>query len=579
MPRKRRSTDACEPLASCRSFGGVSTPLKLKAEQFPSLDDEVMYPRLPATKIEHLAAKGTRVAYAEGDVLVDQGTRDAPFIVLISGHVHVIEHKPGKEVWIAEADGGTFLGDIATFTGEPAVASMVAAAPTEAVVFDRSKLRAMMASWPEFAELVLRTLTARREWHAGNGYGVLRLIAARGSRRAFEVRDLLERNLLPVRWYDVEDEEGEAAKFLHWLDIPVEETPVLVRNESVLRNPSAAQVARELGLRAEVDGQRFDLVVLGGGPAGLAAAVYGGSEGLRTALVESLATGGQAGTSSRIENYLGFPDGVSGSQLTQRARMQAVKFGAELLTTRTVDAIEARGNARVVRFDDGSEVAAHSVVLATGVSYRSLDAPGLSDLAGRGVFYGAAATEAPACAAQDVYVVGGANSAGQAAMNFSRYAKRVVMLVRGPSLEASMSSYLIEQIAAVDHIEVRTCTEVVGAEGDEHLERLILRDRDTGTEETVDAQWLFVFIGAAPRTDWLDGTVARDARGFVLTGPDLPRRPAGWEPDRDPFHLETSVPGVFAVGDVRAESVKRVASAVGEGAMAVSLVHRWLENR
>jgi thioredoxin reductase (NADPH) len=273
---------------------------------------------------------------------------------------------------------------------------------------------------------------------------------------------------------------------------------------------------------------------------------------------------------------------VSGAQLTDRARRQAVKFGTEILTTRTVAGLEVRGGTRVVRFDDGGEVAAHAVVLATGVSYNTLDVPGLEEFAGRGVFYGAAATEAPSCADQDVYVVGGANSAGQAAMNFSRYARRVVILVRGGSLEASMSHYLVEQIAAVPTIEVRTCTRVVGAAGEGHLQQLTLRDLSAGaedSEETVDAQWLFVFIGAAPRTDWLEGTVARDDRGFLLTGPDLPRRPPGWFPERDPFHLETSVPGVFAVGDVRAESVKRVASAVGEGAMAVSLVHRWLENR
>jgi len=295
-------------------------------------------------------------------------------------------------------------------------------------------------------------------------------------------------------------------------------------------------------------------------------------------------SGGQAGQSSRIENYLGFPDGVSGDQLTMRARLQAEKFGTEVLTTRTVTHMEPRGRARVITFDDGSEITAHAVVLATGVSYRMLDCPGLEEHTGQGVFYGAAATEANSCTDQDVYVVGGANSAGQAAMNFSRHASRVVMLVRGPSLTASMSHYLIAQIEANPRIEVRTCTEVVGAAGTEHLEKLTLRDRNSGAEETVEASWLFVFIGAAPRTDWLDGIVARDGRGFVLTGPDLPegpqgRRPPGWEMDRDPFHLETSVPGVFAVGDVRAESVKRVASAVGEGAMAVSLVHRWLENR
>jgi thioredoxin reductase (NADPH) len=323
----------------------------------------------------------------------------------------------------------------------------------------------------------------------------------------------------------------------------------------------------------------YDLVVIGGGPAGLGSAVYGASEGLRTVLVERLATGGQAGQSSRIENYLGFPDGVSGAQLTDRARRQAAKFGAEVLTARDVVALEPRGSARVVRFGDGSEIAAHAVVLATGVSYRSLNAPGVAELTGRGVFYGSAATEAPGCRGQDVFIVGGANSAGQAAVFFSRHAATVTLLVRGPDLRASMSHYLIKQLEVIDNVRVRTGTEVVEARGDGHLEHLVLADRASGELHTVKAGSMFVFIGAAPRTGWLDGVVVRDDRGFIPTGPDLiidGRRPPGWPLDRDPYHLESSVPGVFVAGDVRSESVKRVASAVGEGAMAVTLVHRYL---
>jgi thioredoxin reductase (NADPH) len=344
--------------------------------------------------------------------------------------------------------------------------------------------------------------------------------------------------------------------------------------------PADAELAKHAGLATTPSKDFYDLIVIGGGPAGLGAAVYGASEGLRTVLVERTATGGQAGQSSRIENYLGFPDGVSGAQLTSRARRQAAKFGAEVLTTRDVVGLEVNGSARSVRFADGSHIDAHTVILATGVSYRRLDAPGLDAMTGRGVYYGSALTEAAACSGQDVYIVGGANSAGQAAVYLARGAKSVTILVRGPSLERSMSYYLVQQIGGIENISVRTCTEVIGAEGGKHLESLTLRDTSTGATETVSAQWLFLFIGAAPLTDWLDDAVVRDERGFVLAGPDLAspgQKLRGWNLDRSPYHLETSVPGVFVAGDVRAESSKRVASAVGEGAIAVMLVHRYLE--
>ena len=409
----------------------------------------------------------------------------------------------------------------------------------------------------------------------------VRVVGHRWSPRSYAVRDFLARNSVPFHWHALDGADPEAGRLLAAAGVDGSRLPVVVTPEGEpLVEPSDAELAARVGLSTAPSADFYDLIVIGGGPAGLGAAVYGGSEGLRTVLVERLATGGQAGTSSRIENYLGFPDGVSGEQLTERARRQAQKFGVELLTTRDVVALEPRGTARVVRFDDGTELAAHTVILATGVSYRMLDADGLGVLSGRGVFYGAATTEGPNCAGQDVYLVGGANSAGQAAMYFSRHARRVVLVVRGDSLERSMSRYLIDQLAAVANIEVLTCTEVVGGTGDDHLETLTLRHTKTGETALVDASWLFAFIGAAPRTDWLDGVLDRDERGFVLAGPDLVadgRAPAGWDLDRPPYHLETSLPGVFVAGDVRADSVKRVASAVGEGAMAVTLVHRYLE--
>lgn len=409
----------------------------------------------------------------------------------------------------------------------------------------------------------------------------IKVIGHRWSAQSYRVRDFLARNSVPYRWYSVDEAEGHRlleAAGADPADIPVVITP----DGTALSRPSGADIAAAAGLSTEPAAEFYDLIVVGGGPAGLGAAVYGASEGLRTVLVEKKATGGQAGQSSRIENYLGFPDGVSGAQLTDRARRQARKFGAEVLTARGVVGLEARGSARVVRFDDGSEIAAHSVVLATGVMYRTLRADGCSEFTGRGLYYGSAATEAQDCAGEDVYIVGGANSAGQAAVFFSRWARSVTLLVRGKELEQSMSHYLIEQIRGIDNIEVRLRTAVVGAHGGEHLEGLTICESERGDTENVSTRHVFVFIGAAPHTEWLGDVVARDRHGFICTGPDLlaeGRRPDGWSLDRDPLYLESSIPGVFVAGDVRAQSVKRVASAVGEGAMAVTLVHRYLEER
>ncbi|MGW7524297.1 FAD-dependent oxidoreductase [Streptomyces sp. NPDC054783] len=406
-----------------------------------------------------------------------------------------------------------------------------------------------------------------------------KVVGHRWSARSSDVREFLARNQVPYRWYSVEEPEGQrllAAAGQDGRRLPLVITP----DGGTLVEPEAPELAARVGLATTPTADFYDLIVIGGGPAGLGAAVYGASEGLRTVLVERSATGGQAGQSSRIENYLGFPDGVSGAQLTNRARRQAAKFGAEILTTREVTGLEVNGAARVVRFADGSAIAAHSVILATGVQYRRLEAAGCMDLTGCGVFYGSALTEAASCQGQDIYIVGGANSAGQAAMYLSRGAKSVTLLVRGPDLSASMSHYLVQQINEAPNISVRPHTVVDAAHGSERLEQLTLRHTVTGECERVDAHWMFVFIGAAPLTDWLGDAVLRDERGFILAGPDLTadgRAPAGWELDRPPYHLETSVPGVFVAGDARAESAKRVASAVGEGAMAVMLVHRYLE--
>ena len=401
-----------------------------------------------------------------------------------------------------------------------------------------------------------------------------KVIGHRWSARSWQVRDFLARNGLYYTWFMADEPAGERilkAAGEDGLRLPV----VVTEGGEPLVDPTDAQLADTLGLSTQLSQDFYDLIVIGGGPAGLAAAVYGASEGLRTVLIERTATGGQAGQSSRIENYLGFPDGVSGGQLADRARRQAEKFGAELITARTATALEINGSKRTVRFADGGSVDAHAVILATGVSYRQLNATGCAELTGRGVYYGAATSVAPECKDEHVYVIGGANSAGQAAMFLSRDAASVTIVVRAASLEASMSYYLIQQIEQNPKITVRTCSEVHCAVGTDHLEKLTLADNRTGTTEDVTCARMFIFIGAAPRTEWLDGVLARDDHGFLLTGPDL-RNVCGWALDRPPHHLETSVPGVFVAGDVRSESAKRVAAAVGEGSMAVMLVHRYL---
>ena len=343
-------------------------------------------------------------------------------------------------------------------------------------------------------------------------------------------------------------------------------------------HPPPLQMADALGLRTRPEQPLYDLCIVGDGPAGLAAAVYAASEGLRTVVVERDAPGGQAGQSASIENYLGFPKGLSGAELTHRAVAQAARFGAETVLARDVVGFEARGPVRAVRLDGQGEIEARALLIATGVSYRRLDVPGFDALGVRGVYYGASASEALQCKGEDVYVVGAANSAGQAVLNFSRHAKRVVMVVRGPRLEDHMSQYLVARIRAAENVEVLLRTEVVAARGEGHLEAITLADRETGTEVEVSTSWLFVFIGMSPRTGWLGENIVRDPKGFVVTGQDLMTADGSdkWPLPRPPYALETSVPGVFAAGDVRLDSMKRVASAVGEGAMAVYLVHRYL---
>ncbi len=405
----------------------------------------------------------------------------------------------------------------------------------------------------------------------------VRVVGHQWSDRTHELKTFLARNHVPYGWLDV-DRDKEAGRLVDLADAGPEDLPLVIIPDGMLRAPTTRKLADALGLSTQAQQPLYDVCIVGGGPAGLAAAVYAASEGLSTVIVERHAPGGQAGQSAAIENYLGFPRGLSGSDLTQRAVAQVARFGAEMVLARDVAALEVRGPVRAVVFENGDCVEARAVVVATGVSYRLLEGPGLDDFSGRGVYYGATASEASQCEGEDVYVVGAANSAGQATLNLARFARRVVMVVRGDSLEASMSSYLVDRIKAAPNIEVRLQSQVVAGRGEGHLEAITIADRESGVTEEVPTNWLFVFIGAAPRTEWLGSEVARDAKGFVVTGPDVLgyESVVRWPLARQPFQLETSLPGVFAAGDVRLDSMKRVASAVGEGAMAVSFVHGYL---
>ncbi len=413
-------------------------------------------------------------------------------------------------------------------------------------------------------------------WESGAALaaGGVRIVGHRFSKDTHDLRDFLARNRVPARWLDVE-RDGEARELLKIAGVDADGLPVaLLEDGTILERPTVLELAERLGVAGQPAQDHYDLVVVGGGPAGLGAAVYGASEGLRTVMVEREAPGGQAGQSSLIENYLGFPAGLSGSDLARRATDQARRLGAELLTVQDVVGLRAEGAGRFVELSGGGVLSANCVLIASGVSYRQMSAPGFAELTGAGIYYGAAMTEARSCAQQHVVVIGGANSAGQGAVHFSGYARQVTMLVRGASLETSMSHYLVEQLAALPNVEVRTGSSAVAAHGEDGRLRGLRIAGPEGDEydEAVDA--CFVFIGASPRTDWLAGVVARDEHGFILSGPDV--RADGWPLQRDPFLLETNVPGVFVAGDVRARSIKRVASAVGEGAMAVSLIHQYL---
>jgi thioredoxin reductase (NADPH) len=488
-----------------------------------------------------------------------------------------------------QMDGVDFLGEAMDLFPEAKRALLTAYADTDAAIsaINKAKLdHFFLKPWDPPSENLYPALDGLlSDWQASfhPGFEGMRVLGTRWAPKSYELRDFLTRNHIPYEWKDVETAatDPEVRRLLDALGPEAQNLPVvLFPDGSHLPQPSHSAIAAKVGLRTHAEANFYELLIVGGGPAGLAAAVYGASEGLSTVMVEREAPGGQAGLSSKIENYLGFPAGLSGGDLARRGVVQAQRFGVEILSPVEAVSLRVDGPYRIVKLSDGSELSCQALLLAMGVQWRKLGLPGEERLQGAGIYYGAGTTEAMSCKDETVYIVGGANSAGQAAMNFSRYACEVIMLVRGDSLAATMSQYLINEINKTPKIRVYTRSSVTAVHGDTRLEEISILCSDTNTTERVPASSLFIFIGAVPDTDWLNGSIERDERGFILSGPDLMRngqRPRGWTLDRDPGLLETNIPGVFVVGDVRKGSTKRVASGVGEGAVAVQFVHEYLK--
>jgi thioredoxin reductase (NADPH) len=547
-------------------------------EDFLDPDDPALFPRLTPEQIEYLGEIGTQLSFARGEEVFEHGSRETPLYVVLSGALDIIERRPEGDRYFTQCQEGTFAADISMFTGEPTLAAGVAAEPTSLLALPPEALRNVVATATELGDLLLRTMVVRREWLQGRGLGQQRLIGSRWSNEAFTVRELLERNLVPFTWHDLATDE-ESRALLDGLGIGEPDCPVLVRSDEVIRQATVTSVADELGLRAQVDGQDFDVVVLGGGPAGLAAAVYASSEGLSTLVVERFAPGGQAGTSARIENYLGFPTGLTGAELTRRATLQARKFGAVLSSVHEAADVSEPGpeGLREIGLADGQRVRGRCVVLASGADYRRLPAENAERFEGSGVYYAATHIEAQQCSQEDVVVVGGGNSAGQAVVKLAEHARQVHLVARR-RLELTMSRYLIDQIETKSNVRVWSGCEVRALEGDGNIEAVVISGG--GPDRRVETSAVFPMIGATPRSEGLVDFVGQDDKGFIVTGEEArrhPEFPRHWNgADRGPLLLECTRPGVFAIGDVRRGSTKRVAAAVGDGALVVRSIHASL---
>ena len=543
-------------------------------------DPNGAYPRLSKEQIRVLAAYGERRAVQPGDVLFRDGDQWADFFVVLAGKVAIVEGYESTDERLLVVHGpGRFLGELSLLTGQVALYSAVVIEPGEILAVPVGQVRDLLTKDAMLGDLILRSYLIRRSLLIGLGTGT-RIIGSRYSPDVRRLRDFAARNRIPCRWADLEDDPGTES-LLQQLGVAPDDTPIVILyGKQLLRNPSNTELATAIGRSMPGTAQAgCDLVVVGAGPAGLSAAVYGASEGLATVVLDAVATGGQAGTSARIENYLGFPAGISGAELAERAVIQAAKFGAEITVPAQVTSLDPAGTEFLIRLSDGDPIRSRSVIVTSGAKYRRLDVPGLEEFESTSVYYAASQVEAQLCRGNPVAIVGGGNSAGQAALFLATYAEQIWLLVRDPDLGASMSRYLVDQVIKSKQIEVMCHTEISKLTGASALAGLIVTDNKTGDSHELPARALFVFIGAEPSTSWLRGLAALDEHGFVLTGPAaaIPaarmRAPEATSPRSA---LETSLPGLFAAGDVRSGSTKRVASAVGEGAMAVHLVHERL---
>ncbi|MEY2448515.1 MAG: thioredoxin reductase [Acidimicrobiaceae bacterium] len=537
------------------------------------------FPQLSNEQIEALAAYGVRRRTRSGEVLFREGDPESDFFVILEGKVAIVEGFGDDERVISVHGPGRFLGELNLLTGQAVFVTGVVREAGEVLVVPLARLRELLRQNVALSDLIVRAYVLRRSLLIELGAG-FKVVGSQFSPDTRRLREFVARNRLPHHFVDLE-EDKQAEVLLRQLGITAEETPIVIWRDRVLRNPSNAELAHVLGLRPTTSGHdACDFIIVGSGPTGLAAAVYGASEGLSTVVFDAVATGGQAATSPRIENYLGFPAGISGAELAERAVIQAEKFGARISVPTDVVALEQSDGHYVVRLDDGTTVVGLAILIATGARYRRLDVPRLEEFEGVGVYYAATSVEARACVGGPAIVVGGGNSAGQAALFLADHATKVHLVVRGRDLAQNMSRYLIDQLRRHLRVEVHHGSEVREIIGDETLQAVVIEDNATGGRCTLDARAMFVFIGAEPHVRWLGDQVALDDHGFILTGPAAMQSAAeakSWYVTRAPYFLETSRPGIFAAGDVRSGSIKRVASAVGEGSMSVRLVHEHLE--